>query len=733
MPGKKQKSHAELRGEFFDQKYHEEVDNLIVIDNVPKVEPAKTTKLLAMLQKKIKDKVKAEPRSIELVRDDTGISVGFCFVEFSTPEEAKTAVATLNKYQLDKSHVFLCNNFSEWEKLGSVPDEYTEPRIQDHTRNISENPHEYLCDKATESEPSLAREQYLIRVQAGQKDKEPTFEYQVYTHDYQIGKDSEIKEVMKLEARQVDGVGPWVQWSPQGSYLVVVTDKGVQLYGGKDMAPMGKFNHNDVQMIEFSQKERYLMTWCTKSELHVWDVAQGKKLRRFKALPNEQVNVPIKLYRWGPDERFLVRLEENNILMHDLNDNLRLIMPDPDKPTSIHVPGLRCETYDREKQRQVDPPVEWSPTDNLISYWVPERGQTPAKVAVVEVVVKKRQGQPDEITFEPRAERNIFGVQRVHMKWHPQGDFLACKVEREKKGAGGRTIISSYEMFRVRGGKKEWAVETLEITDHVVAFDWEPKGHRFAVVHGARPSEHAVSFYTMGGIRKGELKLIRKLAKKEVNGVYWSPRGHHAVLAGSDQPFNGKVVEFWDVDALERLPQAAKPEALASAEHHMLSAVAWDASGRYVSTYVDRYHLQGMTQEHGFRVWTFQGKLTVEKKLQNMWQFQWRPRPPTFLGEAETRRLAKTRKAWEEKYRELDESEGTRIQREEEEKKKSITMAFMRRKAEIRKLHQDKGYDQVRTDLWTTSGATFHLEGTGFRWKTDTVDELIKKHPEEKL
>jgi len=268
-----------------------------------------------------------------------------------------------------------------------------------------------------------------------------------------------------------------------------------------------------------------------------------------------------------------------------------------------------------------------------------------------------------------------------------------------------------------------------------VAFDWEPKGHRFAVVHGARPSEHAVSFYTMGGIRKGELKLIRKLAKKEVNGVYWSPRGHHAVLAGSDQPFNGKVLEFWDVDSLERLPQASKPDAACSAstEHHMLSAVSWDASGRYVSTYVDRYHLQGMTQEHGFRLWTFQGKLTVEKKLQNMWQFQWRPRPPTFLAEADTRRLAKTRKTWEEKYREQDESEGTRIQREEEEKKRAATMEFMRKKAEIFNVHKEKGYDKIRTDLWTASGATFHLETVGFRWKTETVDELITKKPEEKL
>jgi hypothetical protein len=132
-------------------------------------------------------------------------------------------------------------------------------------------------------------------------------------------------------------------------------------------------------------------------------------------------------------------------------------------------------------------------------------------------------------------------------------------------------------------------------SERVIAFAWEPKGHRFAVVHGdtSRPN---VSFYSMkdakgklgvhlvgespsslmgtgrdwglagGGVQgehqrdgagasaaiaatRGKLQPVRRrrlcpppgtLPSKSVNGLHWSPAGHNIVLSGL-KTLNGQV------------------------------------------------------------------------------------------------------------------------------------------------------------------------------------------------
>ena len=127
-------------------------------------------------------------------------------------------------------------------------------------------------------------------------------------------------------------------------------------------------------------------------------------------------------------------------------------------------------------------------------------------------------------------------------------------------------------------------MEVLELPDKnqkIVAFAWEPKGHRFAVIHGdgARPD---VSFYTMidkdSAINK--VKLIGTVKNKTANHLYWSPRGRVVVLAGL-KTMNGQF-EFFDVDEMETM---------ASTEHFMATDVEWDPTGRYVTTAVTSVHL----------------------------------------------------------------------------------------------------------------------------------------------
>lgn len=79
--------------------------------------------------------------------------------------------------------------------------------------------------------------------------------------------------------------------------------------------------------------------------------------------------------------------------------------------------------------------------------------------------------------------------------WHPQGTYLAVKVEAWTKTK--KSTITSFQIFCVKD--KDVPLEVFELKNNkerVLNFAWEPKGHRFAVVHGDGPRPN-ISFFSM--------------------------------------------------------------------------------------------------------------------------------------------------------------------------------------------------------------------------------------------
>lgn len=64
----------------------------------------------------------------------------------------------------------------------------------------------------------------------------------------------------------------------------------------------------------------------------------------------------------------------------------------------------------------------WSPTDNIIAYWVPEESNTPARVTLIEIPSR------NELCV-----RNLFNVADCKMHWQKSGDHLCVKVDRYSK------------------------------------------------------------------------------------------------------------------------------------------------------------------------------------------------------------------------------------------------------------------------------------------------------------
>ena len=169
------------------------------------------------------------------------------------------------------------------------------------------------------------------------------------------------------------------------------------------------------------------------------------------------------------------------------------------------------------------------------------------------------------------AQKNLFNVNTCKIYWQDSGDHLCVMVERLGKGKAPKKFYN-FEVFRVT--EKDVPTEVLKMDVPIVDFAWEPRGTRFIVIHGenARPD---ISVYSMSGEMMKQIG--ETLESKPANHIYWAPQGQFCVFAGLQSPALNGVLEFWDINAMELMGYQ---------EHLMCTNVAWDPTGRYVSTFV---------------------------------------------------------------------------------------------------------------------------------------------------
>jgi translation initiation factor 3 subunit B len=83
-----------------------------------------------------------------------GTTKGFCFVEYSSVQEAAAAKEQLQAYKLDKNHTLTANMFDDVEKYMKVPDEYVSMQVAPF------NPVTELQSWMTDR---LGRDQFVVR------------------------------------------------------------------------------------------------------------------------------------------------------------------------------------------------------------------------------------------------------------------------------------------------------------------------------------------------------------------------------------------------------------------------------------------------------------------------------------------------------------------------------------------------------------------------------------------
>lgn len=82
-------------------------------------------------------------------------------------------------------------------------------------------------------------------------------------------------------------------------------------------------------------------------------------------------------------------------------------------------------------------------------------------------------------------------------------------------------------------------------------------------------------------------------------------------------------------------------------------------------------------EDHGYYLWSFQGRILKRCNLKNFIQFSWRPRPPTLLSLEQQKEIKKNLKKYYQQFESKDRMRMTRASKELLEKRAKLREQFM--------------------------------------------------------
>lgn len=651
-----------------EDKYYvaeeEGFDNIVLIDGCPVVPEAKKEALLRVLNRLFSSCGVVKEDGVLMPMDDSNgksMSKGFMFVEYETPQQAMNAVKTLNGKKLDKAHTLMANLFTDVDKYANIDDELQLPEEEEYVEH--EHLRSWMADQA-------GRDQFVML-----RGDEVSINW---------NKKADQPEVVVARNHWTE---TYTRWSPLGTYLASFHQQGLQLWGGPSWKKIARFAHPKVKLIDFSPLENYLVTWSNDplelppaghparatmpftqedegKQVFIWDLKKGLLLRSFSGSPDSSKKMLWPMFKWSADEQYLARL----------------------------TPGVQISIYEApgmglvgKKSAKIEGIVdfEWSPAPasdkklgaegNLISYWTPEVNNQPSRVSVMSVPSK-----------EVVRTKNLYNVTDAKMYWQSAGDFLCIKVDRHTKSKKG--TYTNLEIFRIN--ERNIPVEVIEIKDTILAFAWEPKGARFAVIQTSDPSlgtpgvtlKTILAFYAFETAKSrtdATFRQVRAVDRKTCNTIEWSPKGRFLAVAtlGGSSTFD---LEFWDVDfeGDKKEDEAifnANLQCLSTAEHYGVTDIAWDPSGRYLLTSSSAWKHK---MENGYVLWDFRGTQIREEHIENFKQIIWRPRPPTYLSKAEQKEIRKKLRDYSKQFEEEDNLEQNTAAREQQEQRRQLLAEF---------------------------------------------------------
>ncbi|KAI4456594.1 eukaryotic translation initiation factor 3 eif3 -related [Holotrichia oblita] len=496
-------SNEDLLGDLLRDKPKETdgVESVIVVDGVPQVGPDRIEKLKSVINKIFGKFGNIINEYYPL--NENSHTKGYIFLEYASPLHAIEAVKITNNYKLDKLHTFLVNLFTDFSKYEKIPEKWEPPQPQAYKGQT--DLHYYLL------EPD-AYDQFCVVKAPGQG------------QSVQIWQNTQPDPTL-LEDRQT-WTHTYVKWSPLGTYLSTFHKQGIALWGGPNFTQYKKFSHSLVQLIDFSPCEKYLVTYSPLIEINnpdqmriiIWDIRTGQEKRSFN--PDAPSAWPI--FRWSHDDKFFARMGTDILSIYE-TPSFGLL----DKK-SLKISGIRD--------------FSWSPTDNVIAYWVAEDKDVPAKVTLLDIPNKA----------ETR-NKNLFNVADCKIHWQKSGDYLCVKVDSVKIGQAP-TLLKKFEK---------------RACNHLF---WSPNGQYVVLAGLGANGGGSLEF-----VDTNEFLVMNTTDHFMMSDVEWDPTGRYIVTGVSVWKtqvdtgywiwsFQGKILKRINLDRFAQLLWRPRPPTLLSEE-----------------------------------------------------------------------------------------------------------------------------------------------------------------------
>lgn len=518
-------------------------------------------------------------------------------------------------HRLDKQHKLQVNAFHDISKYSNLSKNWTQPKPQAYVDRG--NLRSWLLDKDCYDQYGVVHNGGLATSIYLNTNPEPT--------------------VIKTRELWTESI---ICWSPNGTYLATCHSKGIALWAGADFSfKVQKFVHEDVNFLDFSPSENYLVTFspnlAQQGDQHaiiIWEIRSGAKKRWF---PVDEAQCSWPLFRWSQDDKYFAKMNQDSLSVYAVNESPPFGLLDK---KSIKITGIKGFT--------------WSPSDNILAYWVAEDQNVPARVTLMEMPSKN----------ELRS-KNLFNVADCKMYWQKRGDYLCVQVQRYAKARKEKNewkysgLYYNYEIFYLRA--KLVPVDSFEIKEIVVSFAWEPIGSKFGIIVG-ETAQHSVLFYEIKG---DKVELVKRFENKTCNQLFWSPAGQFVLLASPRGGMN-RQLEWIDTSDMT---------VTAKNEHFMMTDVEWDPTGRYVTTMVSFWEHKA---DNSYWLWSFNGRLIRKHNLEGFCQLLWRPRPPTLLSAEKIAEIKKSLKNYSNQFDLKDKAASNQVSRTIMEKRKKLVSEF---------------------------------------------------------
>lgn len=630
-------------------------DSFVVVDGAPIAPESKAPVLKKVLAKLFGGCGKIVDMILPV---EDGKTKGYLIIKYSEPLEAFKAVKTLHGKKLDVKHRLLVNRLNDIEKFvlsGEIGDEFKAPVIPEF-KNVG-----YLNSWLLDPN---GRDQFLLNSQKSDG---------IYWFKKNINKEEVI------EPRQ-NWTSSFMKWSPKGQYLFSTFPNGVQSWGGDQFVRINKFIHPNIEKIDISPNEKFLITYSPepladpndlkpeiresypfKSEdagkkLVIWDIVTGWPVKTF-AVPQQMEN-EWPLVKWSFDENYCARLGPDAIAVYDTKNNFDLL----DKKL-VKIEGVADFEF---APSGIKTPLlkKGDPLEVMLAYWIPESENQSAKVSVMTLPQKQ-------------VLRTAPLVQVVDCKlyWQKSGKYLCCRVNRHTKSR--KTVFTNLEIFQVT--EKDIPIEKIELQEVVSEFSWEPKGNKFGFISKkdrtdtsnvqlGTSTKHMLTFYSIEEVKVGigkNANVMRKWVKsasfddKDINIISWSPTGRYAVSGCI-----GKVqstLEFYDCEFENEKEKVKEVKLLSSEEFGGLSGLQWENSGRSIAAWSST---RVSPVNNGYTIYDFVGHVTRTESIDQFYDFQWRPRPDSLLSINDKKRVRKQLTEHSAKFEELDNMESNAELRE---------------------------------------------------------------------